>query len=66
MRESLTDSHGRAATTPALGEQAAPLFLSEEGNNFRAQWDRSENASTGDLRLALRRYRCFFGRLLWA
>jgi hypothetical protein len=97
-----------AATAPAIDEQAAPLFSSEEAKDFRArwdaiqvsfvdeprqvveqadtlvavamkrlaemfaaertklegQWDRGDNVSTEDLRLALRRYRSFFGRLL--
>jgi hypothetical protein len=96
------------ATAPAIDEQAAPLFSSEEAKDFRArwdaiqvgfvdeprrvveqadslvavamkrlaemfaaertklegQWDRGDNVSTEDLRLALRRYRSFFGRLL--
>ena len=98
----------RAATAPALDEQATPLFSPEEAKDFRArwdaiqvgfvdeprqavqqahslvagamkrlaemftaeraklegQWDRGEDVSTEDLRLALRRYRSFFGRLL--
>ena len=97
-----------AATAPAIDEQTAPLFSSEEAKDFRArwdaiqvsfvdeprrvveqadslvavamkrlaemfaaertklegQWDRGDNVSTEDLRLALRRYRSFFGRLL--
>ncbi len=101
-------SSAGAATAPAIAEQAAPLFLSEEANNLRAQWDaiqvsfvdeprqavqqadglvaaamkrltemfaaeraklegqwdRGDDVSTEDLRLALRRYRSFFGRLL--
>ena len=101
-------SSAGAATAPAIDEQAAPLFSSEEAKDFRArwdaiqvsfvdeprrvveqadslvavamkrlaemfaaertklegQWDRGDNVSTEDLRLALRRYRSFFGRLL--
>jgi hypothetical protein len=101
-------SSAGAATAPAIDEQAAPLFSSEETKDFRArwdalqvsfvdepreaveqadnlvavtmkrlaemfaaerarlegQWDRGDNVSTEDLRLALRRYRSFFGRLL--
>jgi hypothetical protein len=101
-------SSAGAATAPALDEQPAPLFSSEEAKDFRArwdaiqasfvdeprqvveqadtlvalamkrlaemfaaertklegQWDRGDNVSTEDLRLALRRYRSFFGRLL--
>jgi hypothetical protein len=101
-------SSAGAATAPAIDEQAAPLFSSEEAKNFRArwdaiqvgfvdeprqavqqadslvagamkrlaemfaaeraklegQWDRGDDVSTEDLRLALRRYRSFFARLL--
>lgn len=101
-------SSAGAATAPAIEEQAAPLFSSEEAKDFRGrwdavqvgfvdeprraveqadslvaaamkrlaemfaaeraklegQWDRGDNVSTEDLRLALRRYRSFFGRLL--
>lgn len=101
-------SSAGAATAPAIDEQTAPLFSSEEAKDFRArwdaiqvsfvddprlavgqadslvtvamkrlaemfateraklesQWDRGDNISTEDLRLALRRYRSFFGRLL--
>ena len=101
-------SSAGAATAPAIDEQAAPLFSSDEAKDFRArwdaiqasfvdeprqvveqadtlvalamkrlaemfaaertklegQWDRGDNVSTEDLRLALRRYRSFFGRLL--
>jgi hypothetical protein len=101
-------SSAGAATAPAIDEQAAPLFSSEEARNFRGQWDaiqvgfvdeprqavqqadslvaaamkrltemfaaeraklegqwdRGDDISTEDLRLALRRYRSFFARLL--
>jgi hypothetical protein len=101
-------SSAGAATAPAIDEQTAALFSSEEAKDFRArwdaiqvsfvdeprrvveqadglvavamkrlaemfaaertklegQWDRGDNVSTEDLRLALRRYRSFFGRLL--
>jgi hypothetical protein len=101
-------SSAGAATAPAIDEQTAPLFSSEEAKDFRArwdaiqvgfvdeprrvveqadtlvavamkrlaemfatertklegQWDRGDNVSTEELRLALRRYRSFFGRLL--
>jgi len=33
-------------------------------NNPEGQWDRGDDVSTENLRLALRRYRSFFGRLL--
>jgi hypothetical protein len=35
-----------------------------ERHNLEQQWDRNEDVSTEDLRVALRRYRSFFGRLL--
>lgn len=38
--------------------------LAEERQKLERQWDRGENVSTEDLRLALRRYRAFFERLL--
>ncbi|HVB99132.1 MAG TPA: hypothetical protein VNJ12_07350 [Candidatus Dormibacteraeota bacterium] len=101
-------SSAGAATAPAMDEQAAPLFSTEEAKDFRARWDaiqvsfvdeprsavqqadrlvavtmkrlaemfaaertrlegqwgRGDSVSTEDLRLALRRYRSFFGRLL--
>ena len=40
--------------------------FSDERNQLEAQWDREENVSTEDLRLALKRYRSFFERLLAA
>jgi hypothetical protein len=39
-------------------------IFAEERKNLEDQWDRGENVSTEDLRLALRRYRSFFSRLL--
>lgn len=41
----------------------AETFASERANLER-QWDRGEDISTEDLRVALQRYRAFFGRLL--
>jgi hypothetical protein len=38
--------------------------FAEERQALEAQWDRGDDVSTEDLRLALRRYRSFFGRLL--
>ena len=38
--------------------------FSEARSRLEAQWARGEDASTEDLRLALRRYRAFFQRLL--
>jgi hypothetical protein len=38
--------------------------FSEERSALGHQWDRGDNISTEDLRVALRRYRSFFDRLL--
>jgi hypothetical protein len=48
-----------AATMKRLAEQFAA-----ERCNLEGQWDRGSEESTEDLRIALRRYRSFFGRLL--
>jgi len=47
------------ATMKRLAEQFAA-----ERSNLEGQWDRGSDISTEDLRIALRRYRAFFGRLL--
>ena len=44
-------------------KRLAEIFAQERGN-LEGQWDKGENVSTEDLRLALRRYRSFFSRLL--
>jgi hypothetical protein len=44
-------------------KRLAEMFA-EERSGLEAQWDRGGEVSTEDLRLALRRYRAFFGRLL--
>ena len=44
-------------------KRLAEVFAVER-SNLEGQWDRKESVSTEDLRLALRRYRSFFGRLL--
>lgn len=38
--------------------------FADERAKLEGQWDRGDNVSTEDLRLALRRYRSFFNRLL--
>jgi hypothetical protein len=38
--------------------------FAKERENLEHQWDRGSDVSTEDLRLALRRYRTFFARLL--
>lgn len=44
-------------------KRLAEVFASERAQ-LEGQWDRGDNVSTEDLRLALQRYRAFFGRLL--
>jgi hypothetical protein len=41
----------------------AEVFADERGN-LEKQWDRGDNVSTEDLRIAFQRYRAFFHRLL--
>lgn len=41
----------------------AEMFADERAK-LEGQWDRGDNVSTEDLRIALRRYRSFFNRLL--
>jgi len=38
--------------------------FANERSGLEKQWDRGDNVSTEDLRLALQRYRSFFDRLL--
>jgi hypothetical protein len=44
-------------------KRMAEVFANERGK-LEGQWDRGDDVSTEDLRLALRRYRTFFARLL--
>ncbi len=44
-------------------KRLAEMFAEERGQ-LEGQWDRGDDVSTEDLRLALQRYRSFFGRLL--
>jgi hypothetical protein len=44
-------------------QRLAEMFA-EERSGLEAQWDRGDDVSTEDLRVALQRYRAFFGRLL--
>jgi hypothetical protein len=48
-----------------LMQQLATSF-SEERQRLEGQWDRGDDVSTEDLRVALTRYRSFFDRLLSA
>jgi hypothetical protein len=44
-------------------KRLAEVFA-DERSNLEKQWDRGDNVSTEDLRVALQRYRTFFDRLL--
>lgn len=44
-------------------KRLAEVFASER-SKMEGEWDKTDNVSTEDLRLALRRYRSFFDRLL--
>ena len=44
-------------------KRIAEVFANER-SRLEGQWDRGDNVSTEDLRVALQRYRSFFGRLL--
>ena len=39
-------------------------MFSDERKKLEGQWDRGDNVTTEDLRVALQRYRAFFDRLL--
>ena len=51
--------HLVAATMKRLAE-----IFAEERQRLESQWDRGDDVSTEDLRVALQRYRSFFTRLL--
>jgi len=51
--------HLVAATMKRLAEMFA-----QERSHLESQWDRGDDVSTEDLRVALQRYRAFFARLL--
>ena len=44
-------------------KRLAEVFAGER-QTLESQWDKTDNVSTEDLRVALRRYRSFFDRLL--
>jgi hypothetical protein len=46
--------------------QRLAASFAQERNQLETQWDRGDDVSTEDLRLALQRYRSFFRRLLQA
>ena len=51
------------ALVAAAMKKLAETFAAER-SDLEKQWDRGDNVSTEDLRIALQRYRAFFGRLL--
>ena len=59
----------RSAVEQADGLVASAMkrlaeVFAEERSRLEQQWDRGDNVSTEDLRIALQRYRSFFQRLL--
>jgi hypothetical protein len=54
----------QADTLVAVAIKRLAEMFAAERTKLEGQWDRGDNVSTEDLRLALRRYRSFFGRLL--
>ena len=48
----------------ALAMKRLAETFAAERSQLEGQWDRGDDVSTEDLRVALRRYRSFFGRLL--
>jgi hypothetical protein len=54
---------GADALVAEVMQQLASTFAAER-QSLEQQWTRGDDVSTEDLRVALRRYRSFFGRLL--
>lgn len=59
-RQAVQQADSLVATTM---KRLAEIFADERAG-LEGQWDRGDNVSTEDLRLALQRYRSFFTRLL--
>lgn len=59
-RKAVEQADGLVATAM---KRLAETFA-DERSSLEGQWDRGDDVSTEDLRLALQRYRSFFGRLL--
>jgi hypothetical protein len=55
---------GQADSLVAVAMKRLAEMFAAERAKLESQWGRGDNVSTEDLRLALRRYRSFFGRLL--
>ena len=60
------DSVAKADALVADLMQRLAASFSEERQRLEGQWDRGDDVSTEDLRVALTRYRSFFDRLLSA
>ena len=60
------DSVAQADALVAELMQRLAAGFSEERQGLEGQWDRGDDVSTEDLRIALTRYRSFFDRLLSA
>ena len=54
----------QADTLVALAMKRLAEMFAAERARLEGQWDRGDSVSTEDLRLALQRYRSFFGRIL--
>jgi|RhiMethySRZTD1v2_1073278.scaffolds.fasta_scaffold02143_2 hypothetical protein len=54
----------RADSLVAEAMKRLAEVFSKERANLEGQWDRGDNVTTEDLRIALQRYRAFFDRLL--
>jgi hypothetical protein len=54
----------RADSLVAAAMKRLAEMFAQEREQLEGQWDRGDSVSTEELRLALRRYRAFFGRLL--
>src|SRR5919204_14548 len=59
-RKAVQDADNLVASTM---KRLAEIF-SDERKKMEGQWDRGDDVSTEDLRVALQRYRSFFNRLL--
>jgi hypothetical protein len=55
--------HDADELVASVTKRLAEIFA-EERSQMERDWDRGEDISTEDLRVALRRYRSFFDRLL--
>jgi hypothetical protein len=54
----------QADTLVASAMKRLAEVFADERSNLEKQWDRGDNVSTEDLRVAFQRYRSFFDRLL--